>query len=1187
MKPNQFEKKEIFVGESFQGARYGKGIYKDLRTNQIQMGYWQDDLLTGAALVKNNNSIIIGNFNKGCLDGVAEVKTEDAVKVGEMNGDGVLNGAGYRDTNLQTLQGYFVQDKLDGFGVVINKSRDERLFGKFKNGLLHGPGIQEIEGNTFCGDFTRGVRNGFGLFVKKDSSYCLGQWSIGLKHGFCICTMVNNDRFEGQFQNNKKNGLGLYLHKLENATYVGYFSEGTRHGLGRLDTSKSVYVGEWQHSKRHGIGYSFYHSKKVYFGNFRNDQKQGIGIEINEDFEYKGEFYQGKAHGKGLLIKNNTTQACIFHEGNINRFINSNELKEILESLEKLDMNTFLEESKQSLSRISSIIQNKRDALTKRYPDIQQEFKEDENLLNDHLIQIEDDLKDLKETFKNTSNAISLICKANQISLNDIMDDYTSRGLNPISSTTISPFLYSELSTERQSYKKTATFQEAIISNIYDSLKEGPISLKPKIPETSRLIKRDYSDESTDGLVIKARVEEDIPFKEKNSHLIIQERILQEKKLLSSLRDMMAQAQDVGMRQKKAKRRGKRKSKSLITLNQQSQAKSKKLEVRKLKTESKEQILKIDDRAAVIKNSTIRLAQLTEQNYILSKDLLLKLEVLSQKREVSENKAKELLKELEGKVSSQETLLQPKRVEVALLKIDLELLQMIESISVKNQQLFNVTVSSKSLLGELELRYSENSSLQELKQNLLDQIESLKSKKEYSVMRLTKALFYHSVSIRILDECLRRVDLVSIKAQKIEEVNNIHSSLNLRLTEIEAEKTALKTDELAHLKEKVTSRKAELEKLKERRQQNKNAVEGKRLSVVIDLLDEEQARLRKIAGRSNIHHQTKNVIEFLEAIRLVMEEKEIEKELENHADLSALNEREKALLLAKLIRYYVRRLKKFKGDEADLKKVTKDYMASRQKYLSSLKRVRHDRETLSETPDQQDNIASSSPEQTKPPEKKRISISPKKFEDVVFQKDVLNKHMKTLKSTLSSIKMRIESKKKILIEEGIVSTLLLPEIEVRNEFLAKGFFKKFDEPIVNPKIKKLTIMSLTANGKFLFAYSGLRDKVEMYNFDKDGELKRLKTDKIRAKKVSSLQTGLRNNLVVQDSGANELLLYNQSFEAKLFKGFAAGIGNLLNYLKGKEIDLRIEVQVRLDTIFGVEAVTFSLFWIQKVQRLVI
>lgn len=87
----------------------------------------------------------------------------------------------------------------------------------------------------------------------------------------------NEDIYEGEWENDKKNGKGRLEHINEGIVYIGEFIEDKKTGKGRLYSKKKdeIYEGEWANDKKNGEGTTIMRNGEVTSGDFRNDMMEG------------------------------------------------------------------------------------------------------------------------------------------------------------------------------------------------------------------------------------------------------------------------------------------------------------------------------------------------------------------------------------------------------------------------------------------------------------------------------------------------------------------------------------------------------------------------------------------------------------------------------------------------------------------------------------------------------------------------------------------------------------------------------------------------------------------------------------------------------------------------------------------------------------------------------------------------
>ena len=116
-----------------------------------------------------------------------------------------------------------------------------------------------------------------------------------IKSGFGILLQNTGEKRVGTWHHNKFEGWNYYI-DINGTLYIGLFINGTLNGKG----------------EKHGI------NQEKYFGYFINNLPEGKGQEINDLYEYEGEFKKGKKCGKGKIIYKDTGD---WYEGN---FVNNN-----------------------------------------------------------------------------------------------------------------------------------------------------------------------------------------------------------------------------------------------------------------------------------------------------------------------------------------------------------------------------------------------------------------------------------------------------------------------------------------------------------------------------------------------------------------------------------------------------------------------------------------------------------------------------------------------------------------------------------------------------------------------------------------------------------------------------------------------------------------------------------------------
>ncbi|KAF6716524.1 MORN repeat-containing protein 3, partial [Oryzias melastigma] len=135
--------------------------------------------------------------------------------------------------------------------------------------------------------------------------------SMTLKSGFRHTVFsLNGNKYTGEWQDNKKHGIGTQIWKNTGAVYNGEWRFGKYDGYGTyyvLEPESKSYVwkydGEWKNGMKHGYGIYFYNDTAVYEGEWSEGQRSGRGKMFHENGDvYEGEWMNDKNHGEGKLL---------------------------------------------------------------------------------------------------------------------------------------------------------------------------------------------------------------------------------------------------------------------------------------------------------------------------------------------------------------------------------------------------------------------------------------------------------------------------------------------------------------------------------------------------------------------------------------------------------------------------------------------------------------------------------------------------------------------------------------------------------------------------------------------------------------------------------------------------------------------------------------------------------------------
>lgn len=118
----------------------------------------------------------------------------------------------------------------------------------------------------------------------------------GVKNG----TYENGDRYEGNWKDGKRDGLGTLVSDI--SRYEGYWKEDKKSGLGKESfEDDSKYDGEYLNDCFHGLGKFLFSDGRRYEGEVSQDKWNGRGKLFSADGNllYDGEWKDNKRHGQG------------------------------------------------------------------------------------------------------------------------------------------------------------------------------------------------------------------------------------------------------------------------------------------------------------------------------------------------------------------------------------------------------------------------------------------------------------------------------------------------------------------------------------------------------------------------------------------------------------------------------------------------------------------------------------------------------------------------------------------------------------------------------------------------------------------------------------------------------------------------------------------------------------------------
>ena len=404
-----------YDGEWKNDKRHGKGIMKCSNGNILKDGIWKNDKFEGKIEFKDG-AILMGKFNHY---GVICDGTPGEIKSGNMTITGVFHQMNNYHTHKR--HNYFLirckfAYKKQNYTVIgsfrANPGSSTRAIGYFPDKLeininINRPcaksQITHKSGNS-CNFpiFRWSSKNNF---TYTGNNKLIKQWlgeeiytgeynTKKQKHGKGVTIYANDDKYDGDWVNDKREGKGVMTysngnkydgewakgHKVKGIMtfitvnqydfaapikYDGEWKNGVRGIGGRvvdddLLEGKGImiykngdkYDGDWVNGKREGKGIMTYSNGGKYDGEWKNDKRMGEGILIYKNGDkYEGKWTHGYPHGVGVkTFKNGNEYEGKWVSGCLNpssdiiiRYANGDKYKGKYKSIKDIDANLIQE----------------------------------------------------------------------------------------------------------------------------------------------------------------------------------------------------------------------------------------------------------------------------------------------------------------------------------------------------------------------------------------------------------------------------------------------------------------------------------------------------------------------------------------------------------------------------------------------------------------------------------------------------------------------------------------------------------------------------------------------------------------------------------------------------------------------------------------------------------------------------
>lgn len=215
--------------------------------------------------------------------------------------------------NKDEYEGEFVDNLKHGHGVMTY-ANNNKYTGEFLNDFPHGYGVfqyctyddkgKRVKTHRYEGGFQRGSRHGKGLYVAANGDTYTGEFERDLYHGRGKLKKSNGDVLDGSWKRGRASGSDMDIKFGNGDAYQGGMKNGLFDGEGAFWWRRNTgsYRGQWWQGKAHGRGERHFINGNKFIGSFNAGLMQGDGIMsyANGD-QYIGEWLRGYKHGKGVM----------------------------------------------------------------------------------------------------------------------------------------------------------------------------------------------------------------------------------------------------------------------------------------------------------------------------------------------------------------------------------------------------------------------------------------------------------------------------------------------------------------------------------------------------------------------------------------------------------------------------------------------------------------------------------------------------------------------------------------------------------------------------------------------------------------------------------------------------------------------------------------------------------------------
>ena len=304
-------------------------------------GFTKMGLYDGPGKEYNENGTLIydGNFKKGKKNGEGKSYYQNGTLMyyGNFTND-KFNGKGklYDGKGRILYDGEWLEDQRHGYGIEYYKNGNKHHEGHWKNNQLNGFAKSYYQTNHVLDDlfdrceelpfFDEEQEIKYNRAYNKSYEYICyeGNYINGTKYGKGILFYINEvEKYNGEWENDKKSGYGLLRDNKGYPIYQGYFVDNVKTSGSIYDKNRNVYVGHFVNEKLEGYGeIEFKKEKCLIKGYFSEGILNGTAeVWLKDSFVEKkllnGEFFNGKFEGITTLFVNEDLIDVYFNYGKL------------------------------------------------------------------------------------------------------------------------------------------------------------------------------------------------------------------------------------------------------------------------------------------------------------------------------------------------------------------------------------------------------------------------------------------------------------------------------------------------------------------------------------------------------------------------------------------------------------------------------------------------------------------------------------------------------------------------------------------------------------------------------------------------------------------------------------------------------------------------------------------------------